>query len=709
MNRRLVLTILVLATAVALPLFTLAGCGGTTIISTPDSATPTTVSNVEYLDVQPVDLTAITNLDKAGLSDAEKQILARQSFVAVGLPAEQTAWKFWTIYEDARYQGLPVLITTDSLLNSYHSLFNTLLQRMEEAALFDQVVLMTKELYTAAYDQWTSASDLAVKADAYLNMIYLAVAAALLEPEASKPAMLQDQVETEVGLIDAAAGPAESPTMGYSEDYSQYKPRGHYTRSDRLERYFKAMMWYGHPGFFINPRDPDVTEEEALSLTRRAVLIASSLTGSAKEAWSAVYEPTSVLVGRSDDLTVEDMQTVMKQVFGSAQPQPDALADNLKLGALREALNELPAPKIQSAVAPDLSGDTSSGASREENQRSFRVMGQRYIPDSYAFQQLVWGYVGTETNKRTIPMGLDIMTLLGSDEAYRLETELYGQQKYENWDTQVQKVKKELADKSSGLWPTNIYTGWLESLQQVMIVPKEGAPAFMRSQPWALKNLNAALGSWTELRHDTILYAKQSMTAEGEGGEEPPSPGYVEPYPAFYNRIAELAESLKQGLATYDLLDSDATDKLSTMILIAQTLSTISQKELAGAPLAENELALIQTYGQELEALEQFGTDEEGLTLSPTPEKSPLVADVHSDYVTSPAQVLEEATGYPLFLYAAFELDGVMQLFVGASYSYYEFTAPADRRLTDEEWTALLDAASAPPRPQWTDEWIVQR
>ena len=84
------------------------------------------------------------------------------------------------------------------------------------------------------------------------------------------------------------------------------------------------------------------------------------------------------------------------------------------------------------------------------------------------------------------------------------------------------------------------------------------------------------------------------------------------------------------------------------------------------------------------------------------------MADVHSDY-NSARQALEEATGYPLFLYAAFELDGKLQLFVGASYAYYEFTAPLDERLTDEEWTALLDSGQAPPRPAWTDEWIVER
>ena len=99
-----------------------------------------------------------------------------------------------------------------------------------------------------------------------------------------------------------------------------------------------------------------------------------------------------------------------------------------------------------------------------------------------------------------------------------------------------------------------------------MAFPAEGAPDFMRSQAWARKSLNTALGSWTELRHDTILYAKQSVTAEGEGGEEPQSPGYVEPYPAFYAKIAELATTLREGLDDYDLIDSESADKLETMI-----------------------------------------------------------------------------------------------------------------------------------------------
>ena len=233
-------------------------------------------------------------------------------------------------------------------------------------------------------------------------------------------------------------------------------------------------MWYGHTGFFINPRDPDVTEEEAASLTRRAILISSSLIGPAKEAWTAIYEPTSFLVGRADDLTVgRHAAGRSAEVFGTAATGARRPCRRDARSRRARSLNNLPAPKILSATVRP-AGDTEN---REENERSFRVMGQRYIPDSYAFQQLVWAYVGEEPdNKRDIPMGLDVMTVLGSDQAYRLEKEDFGQDQYKNWETQIKKVNEEFAERDSDLWPANLYTGWLESLQQVMAFPPRALP-----------------------------------------------------------------------------------------------------------------------------------------------------------------------------------------------------------------------------------------
>jgi hypothetical protein len=53
----------------------------------------------------------------------------------------------------------------------------------------------------------------------------------------------------------------------------------------------------------------------------------------------------------------------------------------------------------------------------------------------------------------------------------------------------------------------------------------------MSTEAWKYKELNTALASWTQLRHDTILYAKQSYTML-LGISEPLDSklrGYVEP------------------------------------------------------------------------------------------------------------------------------------------------------------------------------------
>ena len=267
------------------------------------------------------------------------------------------------------------------------------------------------------------------------------------------------------------------------------------------------------------------------------------------------------------------------------------------------------------------------------------------------------------------------------------------------------KVKAQFDTRSPVFWPANLYTGWLDALREVMAFPPDGAPDLMKTKVWARKSLNAGLGSWTELRHDTILYAKQSVVAEGGGDEPPLTPGYVEPYPAFYEQMVQLATTSRDGLQSYGLLDQVVEDKLNGMIDLCTALKGIAEKELAGQDLTDEEKTTILYFGSTLEHLELFTLDD-GRNLNPTDEKSPVVADVHTEYVNNTA--LEEGTGYPLVLYAVLEVDGKQQVLIGASYDYYEFTVPIAKRLTDEEWQAALDAGKAPTRPVWTNEFVVK-
>ncbi|MHB9114490.1 MAG: DUF3160 domain-containing protein [Thermoleophilia bacterium] len=670
-------------------------------------ATPATVAQggqpfpaPTYLQPQPVDLGAVVNYGDVRLSPEAEAILGRQGFVVTNDPDGWVPWKFWHVYEEARYAGVPVIVTTDAVLNSYHTIFDLMLQRLEETVFSERMEAMSIALQTAASNQVSDAAGTPMEEAALANEAYFAVGNSLIQGGITAPERVRDRVEVELALIEAAGGLQTSPILGYDEDYTQYKPRGHYTRSEQLKRYFRAMMWYGHAAFWTDPHEPGVTEDLARRLTRQAALITLALTGETEHSWKAVYEPTTFLVGAADDLGAAELRPAMGVAFGTQTPSLADLADDAKIDAFRAELRKLPAPMIMS-----VGGSIGPEQEREESSRSFRVMGQRYIPDSYAFQQLVWNHVGTEEKKRSLPFGLDAMAVLGSDQAFEILTTTYGQQEFDGYVDQLMKVKAEFDTRAPTFWPDTIYTGWLDGLRLAMAFPPEEAPDLMKTKVWARKNLNGALGSWTELRHDTILYAKQSVAAEGDGGEEPESVGYVEPYPDFYAHMAGLAIATRDGLAAYGLLDENLKSKLDTMVQLCTDLERVARKELAGEALDEEDAQAIRWFGNTLETLELFH-DDEGRTMSPPDEKSPVVADVHTDLIAG-AKALEEGTGYPKLLYAVLEVDGKLQVFMGASYEYYEFTVPMADRMTDEEWQAVLDAGTQPPRPVWTDEFMV--
>lgn len=90
-----------------------------------------------------------------------------------------------------------------------------------------------------------------LKEAAKRNVAYFAAALKLLDLNASVPDFVRSEVDEELQLIEQHSGFANSPIFEYREDYSRYVPRGHYTRSETLEKYFKAMMWYGRMAFLL--------------------------------------------------------------------------------------------------------------------------------------------------------------------------------------------------------------------------------------------------------------------------------------------------------------------------------------------------------------------------------------------------------------------------------------------------------------------------
>ena len=652
----------------------------------------------------PLDLAQVQGFDLVKLTDAQRALLAQNGF-SVAAPVPGQYREFYQVYEQVRYMETPLFITTDSVYHVYHLLFDKMLRDLETDSFITGIKTLSSTMLAASSAQYQSLKGTALAEPALRNAAYFGVADRLLGLSDPFPPEAKALVDAELTLINSASGEAVSPIWDRPdlpndkkliEVYGQYVPRGHYTRSEDLKKYFKAMMWYGRLTFRL---EDDFETRRALLLTQ-ALRSASASDGTpAATLWHNIYDPTVFIVGKADDLGYTEYAALSDQVFG-ADPTPDKFADPALFASFKQASASLPPPQVNSMWVW-IWQDT------QQVTKGFRFMGQRFTLDAYVFGQVIWRKVGTLDQPRGLPKGLDFFAALGSDEAAGLLKGM-GEDKYANFDTQSAKVRSEVAALGLDSWTQNLYWSWLYSFQP-LIAPKGSAyPPFMQTQAWTRKDLQTALGSWTELKHDTILYAKQVMAEMGGGGPDVQPPhGYVEPNPEAYARLLALTQMTYDGLQSRSLLSDLTRGNLENLLSELKFLNDISERELAGSPITTDEYWHIQYWGGTLEQFTLKAADSTGnASRDLSDQKAALVADVATGTNDLNSLVaLEEATGQPTPIYVVLP-DSPWRVAVGAVYSYYEFTVPSSGRMTDEQWQAQLAVGTNPAQPDWTKIFI---
>ncbi len=669
----------------------------------------------------PLDLTQVSNAASdtqgLGMSQSACQALARNGFVVIPYGQEVNMTATYSVLINS---GIPPFVTSDSLLHLYHVDFDEILMGIETNQFLPQLKVISSSLLASAIGEYATLSG-DLKEAARRNMAFFSVALELLGESVDVPDTVAGIVSGELTNIQAHAGFEQSPLFNYQEDYSQFIPRGHYTASADLERYFQAMMWYGQMAYLLKgsqlPSDALVSVAEARIQTLSAFLMTLDLdqTPPCAATWNRIYGVTAFFVGLADDLTPYDYKVALMQVFG-AQVNVLSLTDDATFLALRKALAAMPSPQIYGGTGHSILPPNATAAGLDavlDMTKGMRPMGQRFVPDSYMFQQLVWPDVGGYTGSgnpftlvnsragpiRAFPRGLDVMVVLGSSRGLSL-LDSAGDTDYSGYDLQVNQLLGLFQSFGQADWTRNLYWSWLYGLRPLLAPCGPGYPAFMRTTAWQDKQLSAALASWTELRHDTILYAKQSYSGWGGCGPPPPPPpaGYVEPVPEFFERLRALTDLTGTGLANLNVLDAALTNRLGQLTSVLARLRDISTAELEGQPLSDDDTDFILNFYGILSPLSEadFG---------PHLEDTTLVADVHTDPNTG--EVLEEGVGYVKLLVAAVTLPqrGTF-LAAGPVFSGYEFKWPMDNRLTDPAWSNLLASASAPAEPGWTASFM---
>ena len=623
-------------------------------------ATPTSLTNVKIVSALE------SEIKKPGVTAA----LEKNGFAVV--PADYKLFQY--SYEVNDYQGWPVFVTTDVAYHEWHLVFDKLLRSLEQQALLPKLEALVSGSLQAAHQQASELSGTALEDSASRVEQLFQVASA----ELNQSVTLGPLAQKEKALIDAhSQSDATSPILGSPIDYSLFTPRGHYTRTPQLTRFFLGMSTLEQLSFCL----PGTFKCPGIEPARLGILASRVLDSSPDliSLWRQIYEPTSFLVGVADDYTPLEVQTAAESTPAGGLAKAQAFASDAAVNAVVRALVKAKPVKINPERA------------------AIRLMGTRFVLDSYLLDQLVYPNVGTPEKPRYTPSALDLAASFGSGYAKQL-LEQEGAFAYANYASQLQKVQKAVSTRPAKDWGSTVYDAWLYALEPMFVRHGTAFPNFMRNQAWAAKALLSGFGSFAELKHDTILFSKQSIAEGGGENPAPPARNWVEPDPVAYARLVEAVKLMQQGLAERSLLSKQAGGLLASEINLFGFFKRIAKDELAGKPISSKDNKRLHYIGGELEAI-WWRTADVSQYASPTEvDDEALIADIGS----SPKGVLELGTGrIDRILVLVPDDQGNFQLASGGVYSYYEFLNPPGLRYTDKEWQGLLNSGKAPARPGW--------
>jgi len=603
-------------------------------------------------------------------------------------------------------EDLPVYISADAILEAVHSSYDSVLKVTEENALMANVTQMLESMHarlpSLAAQNPASAADLD---------LYLTLARSLLKGTNVPPVAGADvkTVQDLYQLATTASGQATVTLFGAQREFdaSQFTPRGHYTDDAALSAYFRAMIWLGRTDFRLIETNSDGTQRFLRPQYDAMLLLRQTMSDQELSRFRKVDTALQAFLGESDTLSVTQLDSLLADLGGldGARAASDATVEAaLRAGGygIQRIASQI---MVNDGVVPTL-----------PLARSFALFGQRYVLDSHVFSQVVYDRL---PSKRMMPNPLDVaFSALGNDQALPLLDSELG--KFAGYPGALESARVLADAHGADFWNANLYNLWFSALRalspgaNVGKPASQGMPEVTGTQAWGRRILNTQLGSWAELRHDTLLYAKQSYT--GVPACAYPD-AYVDPYPEFYAKLRLFAE---RGVALANLLEEslsvESASLRSYFAKLASALTTLegmAKNQRDGTPFSPEQLAFVNRAVRiiqqdvtctTIDAPDGWLADLYFMPLT-SMMASPTIADVHSQPADENGNVvgnvLHVGTGYPRLMVTTVDTCQGPRAYAGVTFAYHERMTTNYLRLTDRAWAIELQAETRPTDVPW--------
>ncbi|MEM9080785.1 MAG: DUF3160 domain-containing protein [Verrucomicrobiota bacterium] len=518
------------------------------------------------------------------LDSAELALFQQNGFVVTPRLAEPTPvdmyYKLWT-------DDLPVFITADSILDAWHRSFSNILEELEELTLYAKLrhliahttsstpsadpsnfpptppsTIATGGLHSQLVnDYWNESLTLQQKPREQLQEavedceLYLNVAAGLLIGTNLQPVRASSSLTSEWYSSAFASTEIEKSNLYGSGvtrllDMTLLKVRGHYTNSAVLEAYFQGFTWLAIAGFRMGGGEGVAAWDSERELRASALLALAIRDSGLLDEWEELENTLESFFGQADAMTVREMVALLETLQLDSSL---ALATQANITLLQQqilastfGIREIPAGTPLEACSPPAFSEP----------RYFSLFAQRWSPGSWCLSKGLFPFVRENDTLlyRRMPSSLDIAySALGNCAvlpvlADRMEDNS-GVPFRDGFDFHhnLKAAHSVIEAQATEFWQDHPYNQWLHALRALSQPVSSNLSETFQTHAWQLRLANAQLGSWTQLRYDTLLYVAQSVTP-GVACEFPD--GYVEPIPKFWSRMSSLATSFQNTLST---------------------------------------------------------------------------------------------------------------------------------------------------------------
>ena len=498
-------------------------------------------------------------------------------------------------------------------------------------------------------------------------------------------------------------------------DGTQFKPRGHYTDSFELKKYFMAFTWLSKFEVSLDRKEKEVENAVVLSS------LIAKLSEKHSSELNQFQKFISKIVGQSDGYSVCEFLDLINQIIPSECQSIDKAVSwilNHKSEMTESFFNSKNLKKCKLTKYGDVIGE-------EMTSVSFSLIGKGNPIDNVIIQNLVDDRLtedkGRESgqNLRKFPSIFDVVfSLFGNSSIEHHvkrrmnDMELHQRDGYQYSD-HLNSLKY-LAEEHS--YTETLYEQELKMMRALTadrkLAEEKGMFPFNKDS-WGRKQAQTQTAHYAELRHDNVLYVDEACGGSCECSYPDLQ---VEPVPTFWKEMLVLVRMMKDMIALEpqkdesrrrrrDLSDIDVLCNFETMILKFLKFLEPQLGEVGKAidEKLRDELTTIINIKFLGSGETQYGGwyitlfHSQKIAFDQSPEVSSMFTGVTDE--RGVGGIVHLGTGYPRIMYCLSKNEQDKsdsgKVFVGPTYSVYEVVTSPDNRLNDDDWKKQYSSHTA--------------